>query len=273
MAEVLVHEHIIPIKGVKKKIIYHFSDSHLTEFDELSDQAETEKAQKQTAAWENVRSGFASAYGEPYGEGQKASGKEHFENLINTATDGDALVIAGDTLDYMSGANLRLAEKEFGKIKCPFIAVCGNHEKADEIPDGTIVSPMKLPVQKVDLGDLIIIGFDNSKRVITREQIDALNTAYGSGKAVIVAFHVPIMTAENEQALRKAGEYFQLNYDGCPKENLEFIDIIIKHASQTAAVLAGHLHFNNITEITNGVTQYVSTQGITGNINRYVVGE
>ena len=273
MAEVLVHEHIIPLKGVKKKIIYHFSDSHLTEFDEYSDAAEKEKAQKQTIAWENVRAGFASAYSEPYGEGQKASGKEHFENLINACADGDALVIAGDTLDYMSGANLRLAEKGFENIKCPFIAVCGNHEKADEIPDGTIVSPMKLPVQTVDLGDLIIIGFDNSKRVITREQIDALNKVYESGKAVIVAFHVPIMTEGNEQALRKVGEYFQLNYDGCPKENHEFINTIKENSSRTAAVLAGHLHFNNISEIANGVMQYVSTQGITGNINKYVIGE
>lgn len=273
MAEILVHEHIIPFKGVKKKIIYHFSDSHLTEFDEFSDQTETEKAKKQTAAWENVRAGFASAYGEPYGEGQKASGKEHFENLINACADGDALVIAGDTLDYVSGANLRLAANGFERIKCPFIAVCGNHEKAEDIPDGTAVSPMKLPVQTVDLGDLLIIGFDNSKRVITKEQAEALNRAYESGKAVIVAFHVPIMTAGNEQALRRAGEYFQLNYDGCPKENLEFIDIIKSNASRTAAVLAGHLHFNNISEITDGVTQYVSTQGITGNINRYVIGE
>lgn len=273
MAEILVHEHIIPIKGVKKKTVYHFSDSHLTEFDEFSDQAETEKAQKQTAAWENVRAGFASAYGEPYGEGQQASGKEHFENLINACADGDALVIAGDTLDYVSGANLRLVSKQFDAIKCPFIAVCGNHEKPEDIPDGIAVSAMKQPVQVLDLGDLIIIGFDNSKRLITREQLDALNKAYESGKAVLVAFHVPIMTSGNEQALRRAGEYFRLNYDGCPDENLEFIDIIKANASRTAAVLAGHLHFNNISEITDGVTQYVSTQGITGNINRYVIGE
>ncbi len=273
MAEVLVHEYLIPVKGVKKKILYHFSDSHLTEYDEFSDEAETEKAKKQTLAWENVRAGFTSAYNEPYGEGQKASAKEHFLNLIKAAADGDALVIAGDTLDYINGANLRLAEKGFSEIKCPFIAVCGNHEKPHEMPDEGLVSGMKKPVQVIELEDIIVIGFDNSKRLITREQIDALNSAYESGKAVVVSFHVPVMTKDNEQALRRAGEYFQLNYDGCPADNLEFIDIIKAHAKQTVAVLAGHLHFTNITEITDGVTQYVSTQGITGNINRYVIGE
>lgn len=273
MAEVLVHEHIIPVKGVKRKIVYHFSDSHLTEYDEFSDAAETEKAKKQTAAWENVRAGFAFGNGEPYGEGQKASGKEHFENLINACADGDALVIAGDTLDYVSDANLRIASKGFSAIKCPFIAVCGNHERAEDIPDGMPVSVMKQDIQTLDLGDMLIIGFDNSKRIITPEQSTALKTAFESEKKVIIAFHVPIMTAGNEKALRKAGEYFQLNYDGCPEENLAFIQSIKDNADKVIAVLAGHLHFNNITEITDGVTQYVSTQGITGNINRYVIGE
>ncbi len=273
MDSIILHKFNIPVKGVKKKKIYHFSDTHLTEYDSISDTAEKERAIKQTAAWENVRSGFASAYNEPYEEAHKISGKEHFENLIKLASDGDALVMAGDILDYVSGANLRIAEKGFASLECPFISVCGNHEKPEDIPETGAVSVMKKDVQTIEFEDLIIIGFDNSKRNITEKQLNALADTLKKGKTVIIAFHIPIMTDGNREALLKAGEYFRLNYDGCPKENIKFIDMIKENASQVAAVLAGHLHFNNISEITEGVTQYVSSQGVTGNINEYIVGE
>ncbi len=273
MESIVMHKFHIPVKGVKKKVIYHFSDTHLTEYDSLSDTAEKEKAIKQTAAWENVRSGFASAYNEPFEEAQKISGKEHFENLLRVSQNGDAVVMAGDILDYVNGANLRIAEKGLSSLNIPFIAVCGNHEKPDEIPAGGKISVMKNEVQTIEFDDLILLGFDNSKRIITSYQKDELSKAFGTGKTVIIALHVPIMTKDNEAALRKAGEYFQLNYDGCPKENIEFIEMIKKNSHLVAAVLAGHLHFNNISLITEGVTQYVSSQGITGNINEYTIGE
>ena len=273
MDSIILHKFNIPVKGVKKKIIYHFSDTHLTEYDSLSDTAEKERAIKQTAAWENVRSGFASAYNEPYEEAQKISGKEHFENLIKLASAGDAVVMAGDILDYVSGANLRIAEKGFSSLECPFISVCGNHEKPEQIPEEGAVSALGKDVQTVEFDDLIIIGFDNSKRNITEKQLKALEETFEKGKAVIIAFHIPIMTEGNKEALLRAGEYFRMNYDGCPEENLKFIDLIKENASKVAAVLAGHLHFNNISEIADGVTQYVSSQGVTGNINQYTVGE
>ena len=46
MDKILLHEYVIPAKGVKRKIVYHFSDTHLTEYDELSSAEETEKAKK-----------------------------------------------------------------------------------------------------------------------------------------------------------------------------------------------------------------------------------
>lgn len=273
MDNIILHKFNIPFKGVKKKVIYHFSDTHLTEYDSLSDEAEKERAIKQTAAWENVRSGFASAYNEPYEEAQKISGKEHFENLIALSSKGDALVMAGDILDYVSGANLRIAEKGFASLECPFISVCGNHEKPNEIPEAGFVSALGKDIQTVEFDDLVIIGFDNSKRIITEKQLNALSDTFKKQKAVVIAFHIPIMTEGNRDALIKAGVYFQLNYDGCPEENIKFIELIKENASLVAAVLAGHLHFNNISEITEGVTQYVSSQGVTGNINEYTIGE
>ena len=41
----------IPVKGVKKKTICHFSDVHLTAYDELSTPEEKEHAIQQTQGW------------------------------------------------------------------------------------------------------------------------------------------------------------------------------------------------------------------------------
>ena len=58
MDKVILKEFVIPFKGISKKTIYHFSDSHLTEYDEKSDENEIAHSKKQTAAWEGVRRGF-----------------------------------------------------------------------------------------------------------------------------------------------------------------------------------------------------------------------
>lgn len=269
-----MNEYIIPIKGVKKKTIYHFSDSHLTEYDELSSELEIEKAKRQAMAWERVREGFCGAYGVPYGEYERQSPKTHFLNLLHTAqSDGDALVLAGDTIDYVNGANLRLVDKELSALTIPYIAVCGNHEDPRDIPDGTALSGAKNRVQTLELDDIIISAFDDSERFITLDQIQALKSLLTGDKPVIIVIHVPIVTKGNEERMRNSGVYYQLNYDGCPEENLEFIKIIKENADNVAAVLAGHLHYADISEVAPGVTQYVTAQGITGSMNKYIIGE
>lgn len=273
MDNILLHVYNIPVKGIKRKTIYHFSDTHLAEYDEISSETEIEGAKKTTEAWERVRRIFAESHGEPCGDKQMLPAKEHFENLMNASKDGDALVIAGDMFDYVSHPNMRIAEKEFKDYPCPILALCGNHENPDNIPEGLLVSAMKDPIQKLEFEDLIILGIDDSKREISEAQYQELETAYGSGKKVLLAMHIPIMAEENKEALKKAGVYFQLNYEGCPEMNLKFIDLIKANASKTVAVLCGHLHFTNNTYITDGVMQYVSTQGVTGNLNKYIIGE
>ena len=157
MENTLLQEFIIPFNGIKKKTVYHFSDSHLTTFDELSDNLEIEKAVKATEAWEGVRKGFCEAYGKPYGEFEKQNPKKHFLDLLTISEHGDALVLAGDTLDYINGSNLRLFESVFEDYDIPFVAVCGNHEPIKQIPDGYIFSK-----RQVGDGSTLIVAISSS---------------------------------------------------------------------------------------------------------------
>jgi hypothetical protein len=76
----------------------------------------------------------------------------------------------------------------------------------------------------------------------------------------------------NREILEPCGEYFRLNHRDADAETLDFIDLIQSHPEKILAVLAGHLHFTCNSEIAPGIPQYVSSQGILGNINRYEIG-
>jgi hypothetical protein len=271
MSKILIHEYKLKIDGVAPKILYQFSDTHINIADDLSSDEEREAVAGRVENWYRVREKFTTRFNEPYGEDQRLEAKEHFENLLEKAKeDGDALIIAGDVFDYVNEAHLRMFEKRFADLGIPYIYACGNHEKTWEIPDDSAMAIIKRPVQILDLGDMKIVAFENSQRVITREQIDALKELLDEGLPLVVLMHIPIQ-AEHNEAHKGQSDYFRINYPDCPAENLEFIDLIYANTDKISAIFAGHLHFLNVCELVPGLTQYVSSQGITGNINRYVI--
>ena len=174
---IIIHNYKIKANGIKKKIIYHFSDLHLAEYDSLSTEAEKLLATKKSEFWKNGREYFASTYNEPFSAEQCKDAKCHFINLLSESEKGDALIMAGDIFDYISGANLRIADYYLKELSVPFMAICGNHENPKEMPDNHLFSSAKNPVQTIDLGDIVIFGIDNSSGDITPEQNAQLKKA------------------------------------------------------------------------------------------------
>ena len=125
------------------------------------------------------------------------------------------------------------------------------------------------PVQKLDLGDIVILGFDNSKRKISEEQIKILQNTLQEGKPILISMHIPIHTEGTVQS----DDYYYMNYMGCPKENLLFMDMIQENADQIVAITCGHLHAAKVSELCSGVNQYVSSQGLTGSLSVYEIGD
>lgn len=262
----------IPVKGVKKKTVCHFSDVHLTAYDDLSTPEERERALQDTEGWMETRRFFAEKYGCPTGEAQMADSRLQFSRLLALANTADAAVITGDVMNHVTPADIRATEAGFASLQVPFIAVCGNHEPAEKLPDGLLLSVMKQPVSVVDLGDIQLVGVDNSNRIITPDQLAQVEALLTTGKPTVIALHVPMLTPDNYAAVYGCGEYFRMNdFDGCPPENDRFQALV--SAAPVVAVLSGHLHFPCVTEIANGVVQYGVSQGITGNVHLYTIGE
>ena len=268
-----IHEYTLKIPGVAPKVLYHFSDAHLNLSDADSCEQERDTAAQRAKNWENGRKQFALGYGEPYGEAQQRSALQHFDALFELAqTDGDALVIAGDAFDYVNEAHHRFYDTRFSALTVPYLYVCGNHEYDGEIITGSKLDEITRPVQMLDLGDVLLVGFNDAQRVITKEQLDCLAALLEGDKPLILAMHIPIQTADNV-TMARCDDYFRINYPGAPAENLAFCELIQSRADKIAAVLAGHLHFLNTCPLAPGLVQFVSSQGITGHINRYHIGE
>ncbi|MBP5236779.1 MAG: metallophosphoesterase [Clostridia bacterium] len=269
----MIHEYYIPFKGIGKKTVYHFNDSHLSEYDSLSDEKEKEEAIKGTNDWSWMRADYTRWYGEPYEDFQQLPARKHFEMMLSEAENGDSLVMAGDILDYVSMPNIRYTDAALSGFGKPYMAVCGNHEIADEIPAGSALSGMKDPIQVLDLGDMQIIGIDNSTRTVTKDQLEALRTILESGRPSLLAMHVPVKCEQNAERLNGSGSGFQFNYDGCPEENLEMLRMLEEYEDNIIALLAGHLHYADNSFITPKIRQYVCSQALVGNINKFYIGE
>ena len=264
-----IHHYTIPCPGVERKVIYHFSDLHLAVVDPTAPAEEQQEAAKAAESFDECRRWFAEHCKEPFDESFSATA--YFEAILRQCADGDAVLCAGDLAEHFGDATLRYVDEKTAHL--PFMTVCGNHDTPDKIPDGYALSAAKAAVQEMHLGDLRILGFDDSTRTITPAQVAALKEALAEETPLVILLHIPFAVAENEAMLRGCGEYFMLNYDGCPEENREFVELIESHPHRIVAVLAGHLHFNHLCPVGAGLTQYVSSQGMTGHINRYVIGE
>ena len=269
---ILIHDYKVPFPGIRKKVIWHFSDVHLSEYDALSAEEEVLRAKEASEGWEETRRYFAVKNKELWEPEQRLPASTHLKNLLDLAKTGDALLIAGDMSEFISPANMRCLDEAFGNFPIPWLAICGNHDPADQIPEGYTYSRIRAEVQILELEDMVILGLDDSQRQISGAQLEALKALLAGEKPVLILMHVPLSTPANREILEDCGEYFRLDHPQAGPEVAQFLELIRENAEKIVAVMAGHLHFGNVSELVPGVTQYVSSQGILGNVNRYEIG-
>jgi hypothetical protein len=91
MSNIILHEYRIPVPGVRRCVIYQFSDVHLCLADALSSPEECTKAAEKTQYWVTGRLGFAKGHGEPHDEENPIAAITYFEDMMQAAlADGDA---------------------------------------------------------------------------------------------------------------------------------------------------------------------------------------
>ena len=122
MENLTITRYHIPVKGVAKKTICHFSDVHLTAYDDLSTPKEREKAIQDTQSWIDTRRFFAEKYGCPTGEAQMADSRVQYARLLALGNTADAVVITGDIMNNVTPADIRATEVGLATLQVPFVA-------------------------------------------------------------------------------------------------------------------------------------------------------
>ena len=129
---VQLHEFRIPFAGVKRTVIYHFSDLHLAVADETSTPDEVTATQKAVSEFDECRRWFAEQYHEPFAVEKTAV--DYFEEILAACGDGDAVLCAGDLAECYHPATMQYLDAATAGLN--FMTVCGNHDTADKIPEG-----------------------------------------------------------------------------------------------------------------------------------------
>ena len=280
METVKLHTYRIPIVGVKRKHFFHISDTHLSLYDEYSTKEQIENAQRIERDWLTTRDYFADKHEGGLPNNRRIPAKAHFENLLQISKGSDCLILTGDILDYISIANIRYLKNRLAGYPDAYMAVRGNHENPSlngnhEAVTIKLQCGLEQPVQLMDFGDLILLGIDNSDLRIRTEQLEAVEKCAQTAKPMLIAMHAPIMTEMNRPALEQAGayNYFILNHDGCPAENTDFVRMILDKKHNVKGVFTGHLHFQCVAPLSEGLWMYGVSQGIAGHMNEYWIGE
>ncbi len=175
-------------------------------------------------------------------------------------SDVDAVLLGGDIIDSPSDANIDWLREQLGELEMPYLYVPGNHdwtypwEYMTDYGKETYLSrlsPMmqgSTAVQSLEIGELILVGVDNSPGQVNEDAFPLCEELMAQGKPVVVLNHVPYAA---EELLPKAVEAWGSptvigngNGGGIWPDDISqrFMDLVTAEGSPVKLVLAGHVH-------------------------------
>lgn len=191
----------------------------------------------------------------------------------------DALLLAGDAVDYFSPGNLAFLREKFAAARTEILYVYGNHEgghyKKQLDPRGCYpfydgLMPGSPDFWVRDYGELLIVGIDDSDQQLTAAQVEALREQCARGLPILLLLHTPVacedIRGEVLQVWGSEAGWFMLGYDEARTQGptKAFYDLVMQPDSPIRAVLAGHDHFACRGTLPGGRVQYVSAPSFTG---------
>ncbi len=254
--DVTVHEEKIDIEGLEEEFtIFFVADSHIC----LCDDRDKE-----------IKETLDSRYKE-FVRDSKGSEK-NFSIVMDYVRNEnpDLVIFGGDITDEASFASIEYAEKEIGKLECPYLFIMGNHdfmygneyfsEKAysEYFARFDSLNAVREGYQIAEYDKFNILILDDCDNQVCAETTEAIEALKKSGKPVIMAQHVPFVPTYGESDLiARTNEIWGSAYKDYsrvlmgehannPNEvTKELIDFASTEKGPVKAVLAGHVHFDH----------------------------
>lgn len=247
--EKVITDETVFIEGLEGEYTFLFlTDSHVVIQDDKASEQEQEYAAQRYDMFVNEE-GVSSA--------------EQFPVWIAYANemDVDAVLLGGDIIDSPSEANVEWLQEQLAELEMPYLYVPGNHDwtypweyMSDYGKENYLskLAPMmqgNTAVQSIELGELLLVGIDNSPGQVDPEAISGYEELLARDKPVILINHVPYT---GKTLLPKALEAWSSptvigdgNSGGIwPNETSDhFLDLTMEKDSPVKLVLAGHMHF------------------------------
>ena len=202
----------------------------------------------------------------------------------------DLLVLGGDIIDSAMYASVDYVKEELDKTAIPYVYGMGNHdfEYGDEyytdrayteyLPRLSDISDTSDGYQAVDYREFTVLVVDDANNQVSAGALNKLRELTEAGRPVILCMHVPIEPDEGyaDGLIQKSIDAWGSTDDGRSRVILgdhgcipndvtrEFIDIVRSDDSTIRAVLAGHVHFQDESEIRDGLPQLVTGAGFEG---------
>jgi len=250
----------------------HITDTHVSAFSDADKKSwTTTRLQYNTAR----RAAFAA-------DGLLA--EERFPLLFDYADEigADGLFLTGDLIDFPSEKNLALLYENVSRIKGKSIFCLGNHDwnYSDDYMTGNSVAVNRLLFNDLTGGDpcfsyaeyegFIVAAIDNSSDAVTQETVDKFLALYEKNKPIILLLHVPFHVDTLAPDVMKVwgGRNITMGPGAMGSDwgsvQQLYNAVCIDEDTPVVAVFAGHVHFNHEDVFPNGIPQYVTSTGYTG---------
>lgn len=253
---------LIKIPGVQKE--YHFlmvSDVHISYAKEDDSAEDKSVAQRETKGWS------------PMGITPRESWKIMEEHVKREADNIDALLIAGDCLNYYSTSNVEYLKRKIDAFPIEVLYTPGNHElnvytenQPDiqyyrEYYDELMCGNADFWVR--DYKDFLLIGMNDATRDITQFQLEQFKEQVARNIPILLLVHIPFQSDTVLDAIEKRwgsrNPYFVFEGNNNASELAkEFSRIVRSAESNVIAILAGHIHAAHKGEFAPGRVQYTS---------------
>ena len=265
-----VRERVIPVPGLKEEVqIFHMSDLHLIVADENSTEEWKAFAQKQRDAWQGVRLSFAKLYGDAYDEPHLIRPEEALAKYVSLVNEKrpHCLLMTGDMLNDFSTETIHFLGDALSKVEIPWMWVRGNHEVGnDEAYKPYMGSPADLQI--LPLGNLTLIGIDDSRKKVDASLAQAVKTAAEqavlAGNVPVLAMHIPVQTPYNKAETSIFDPYFLLGGGDVDAESAAFLEYLQSETCPIAAILCGHVHGHHVSEYAPGKKQICCSSAMVG---------
>ena len=264
-------ENRLVIPGVRGEHTFmHITDTHVNVWDEDSAPEDRERAEKQDEMWKTFKGRFAGANGEPYGDPQRIPTREAFEKQLALAEElkPEALLLSGDNLEWSHPAGLRYLERKLGEYGGPYMILPGNHE------DQTFGSLWKPGVRVREFDGFRIAAVDDSRKTVSREDLDTLHALCAEGIPLIILCHIPLSTPnckeECKEKMTGMNDYFYIDGETADDCGREFVALCAGEDA-VKAVVCGHVHGYYRMELVPGKPQIIGSQGMAGAVHLLTV--